>query len=214
MKLTNSFSKMNNEVSCFKCNGKGHVVKICPNNFKKNKKWCNYCKRQTHVRLSCCYKKRDTMKATAEEDSSFVFKINDRPQRTVESKRIMVDTGATSHIIRDIEKFKNFDDSFQPDNHFIELADGTKTNGVALKRGDAEICLVNANGNMESVTLKGALFIPSYPQDIFSVKSVTANGATITFKKNKNEPIHKNGTKFNIFVHNRLYYLMSTTNKS
>ena len=67
---------------------------------------------------------------------------------------------------------------------------------------------------MESVTLKGALFIPSYPQGIFSVKSATANGAAITFKKNKNELIHKNGTKFNIFVHNRLYYLMSTTNKS
>ena len=87
-------------------------------------------------------------------------------------------------------------------------------NGVALKRGDAEICLVNANGNMESVTLKGALFIPSYPQDIFSVKSAPANRAAVTFKKNKNELINKNGTKFNIFVHNRLYYLMSITNKS
>ena len=50
----------------------------------------------------------------------------------------MVDTGATSHIIRDIESFKNFDDSFQPDNDFIELADGTKRNWVALKRGDAD----------------------------------------------------------------------------
>ena len=126
----------------------------------------------------------------------------------------MVDTGATPHTIKDIEGFKNFDDSFQPDNHFIELADGSKTNWVALKRGDAEICLVNANGNKESVTLKGTLFIPSYPQDIFSAKSATANGAAITFKKNKNELIHKNGIKFNIFVHNRLYYLMSTTNKS
>ena len=86
MKLTNSFSKMSNEVSCFKCNGKGHVAKICPNNVKKNKKWCNYSKRQTHVRESCRYKKRDTMKATAEdEDSSFVFKIKDRRLRTVES---------------------------------------------------------------------------------------------------------------------------------
>ena len=122
------------------------------------------------MRESCRYKKRDTIQAAAEEeDNLFVFKINDRPQRTVESKRIMVDTGATSHIIKDIERFKNFDNSFQPDNHFIELADGTKTNGVALKRGDAEICLVNANGNKESVTLKGALFILSYPQDIFSV---------------------------------------------
>ena len=114
-----------------------------------------------------------------------------------------------------IERFKNFDNSFQPDNHFIELADGTKTNTpFALKRGDAEICLVNANGNTESVTLKGALFIPSYPQDIFSVKSATANGVAITFKKNKNELIHKNRTKFNIFAHNRQYCLMSTTNKS
>ena len=102
------------------------------------------------------------MKAGAEEDSSFVFKINDRPQRTIESKRIIVDTGATSHIIRDIERFKNFDDSFQPDNHFIELADSTKTNGVTLKQGDAEICLVNANGNMESVTLKRALYPPTH----------------------------------------------------
>ena len=166
------------------------------------------------MRESCRYKKQDTIKAAAEEDSSFVFKINDRPQRTVESKRSMIDTGATSHIIKDIERFKNVDDAFQHDNHFIELADGTKTNWVALKRGDAEICLVNANGNKESVTLKGALFIPSYPQDIFSVMSASPNGAAITFKKNKKELIHKNGTKFNIFVHNRLYYLMSTTNKS
>ena len=120
----------------------------------------------------------------------------------------MVDTASTSHIIKDIERLKNFDDAFQPDNHFIELSDGSKTNGIALKRGDAEICLVNANGNKEPVTLKGTLFIPSNPQDIFSVKFV------ITFKKNKNELIHKNRTKFNIFVHNRLYYLMSTTNKS
>ena len=119
---------------------------------------------------------------------------------TVETKRIMVDTRATSHIIRDIERLKKFDDSFQPDNHFIELADGTKTNGVALKRGDTEIYLVNANGNMESVTLKGALFILSYPQDICSVKSATANGEAMTFKMNKNELIHKNGTKFNIFI--------------
>ena len=49
MKLTNSFSKMSYEVLCLKCNGKGHVAKICPNNFKKNKKWYNYCKIQTHV---------------------------------------------------------------------------------------------------------------------------------------------------------------------
>ena len=30
MKSTNSFSKISNEVSCFKCNGKGHIAEICP----------------------------------------------------------------------------------------------------------------------------------------------------------------------------------------
>ena len=112
MKLTNSLSKMSNEVSCFKCNRKGHVAKICPNNFKKNKKWCNYCKSQTHVRESCRYKKRDTIKAAAADASSFVFKISDRLQGSVKSNKIMVDTGATSHIIKDIERSKNFDGSF------------------------------------------------------------------------------------------------------
>ena len=79
-------------------------------------------------------------------------------------------------------------------------------NGLALKRGEAKIYPVNVNGNKVSVTLKGALFIPSYTRDIFSVKSATANGAAITLKTIKDELIHKNRTKFNIFVHNRLYY--------
>ena len=55
----------------------------------------------------------------------------------------MVDAGATSHIIKDINKFKTFYDFFQSDNHFLELADSTRTKGVALKWGDAEICLVD-----------------------------------------------------------------------
>ena len=73
MKLPNSFSKMSNEVSCFKCYGKGHIAKICPNNFKKNKKWCNNCKSQTHVRESCRYKKRDAIKAAAAEEEVHLF---------------------------------------------------------------------------------------------------------------------------------------------
>ena len=167
------------------------------------------------MRESCHHKKRDTIKAAAEEeDSSFVFKINDRPLRTVESKRIIVDTGATSHIIKDIERFKNFGVSIQPDNHFIELADGTKTNGVVLKRGDAEICLVNANGNMESINLKWGIIYTLLPTGYIFCQVCHGKWGGIIFKKNKNELIHKNGTKFNIFVHNRLFYLMSTMNKS
>ena len=75
----------------------------------------------------------------------------------------MVDTGATLHIVTDIGKFKKFDNTFQSEKHFIELADGTRANGVALRRGDAEVNLVNREGKRVKATLKNALFIPTYP---------------------------------------------------
>jgi len=51
------------------------------------------------------------------------------------------------------------------------------------------------------------LFIPSYPQDIFSVKAATTSGATVVFKQEEDALIHKDATRFNIHVYNRLYYL-------
>ena len=44
-----------------------------------------------------------------------------------------------------------------PESHYIELADGTKTSGVALKRGDAEVCQLDVNGNHLVVILKRVL---------------------------------------------------------
>lgn len=44
----------------------------------------------------------------------------------------MVDAEATSYIIKlkVIKKFKRYDDTFQPENHHIELTDRTKTSGI------------------------------------------------------------------------------------
>lgn len=39
----------------------------------------------------------------------------------------MVDTGATSHIVTDITKFKDFDENFKPQKHILELADGVRS---------------------------------------------------------------------------------------
>ncbi len=119
----------------------------------------------------------------------------------------MVDTGATSHIITDLEKFKWFDDEFQPEKHYIELADGTRATGVALRRGDAEVYMIDSAGHQVKTTLRNALYIPSYPQNIFSVKAATTNGASINFQQGQDELIHKDGTKFCIHEYNRLYYL-------
>lgn len=42
-------------------------------------------------------------------------------------------------------------------------------NNVALKRGDVEITIMDTTGKRVNVILKNALYIPTYPQNIFSV---------------------------------------------
>ena len=143
------------------------------------------------------------------EESSFAFKMNDyNLRKTKLPKGLLVDAGAISHIIRDTKEFKNYDQIFKPENHCMELADGTKTSGIALKRGDAEVCLLDENRVLD--TLKKALHIHFYPLDIFSVKVATTNGPTDIFIENKNQLKHKSGTKFKIHAHKRLYQLMTT----
>ncbi|KAJ8403284.1 hypothetical protein AAFF_G00355010 [Aldrovandia affinis] len=110
--------------------------------------------------------RRDNARQISEEASNkaYAFLTSDgdaeiQPGRGVKMNGLMVDTGATSHIIMDIAKFKKFDDRFQSETHCVELADGTRSNGITERRGDVE--------------------------DIFSVKAATANGATIIFKEGK-----------------------------
>ena len=82
----------------------------------------------------------------------------------------MVDCGATTHMINDPNKFMTVDESFQPEGHT------TKVSGMAKMRGDAEVCLLDSEGRQVRTRLKQALYIPSFPQNIFSVKAATANG--------------------------------------
>lgn len=129
-------------------------------------------------------------------------------------KGVMVDTGAMSHIIMDIGKFKKINGTIQPEKHLIKLADSIRASGMALKRGDAEVNLLNCEGKQVKALLMNVLYILSYPQDIFLVKLVTANGASIKFKQGHDELIHKSGTEFNIKEHNRLYYLNTVSDES
>ena len=89
----------------------------------------------------------------------------------------------------------------------MELADGTKTMNIAVKRGYAEVILKDVNGRHVKTVLKDALFIPSYPQDMFSVKAATSNGAELKFQRGHNKLVHKDGTTFAIKEHGQLYYL-------
>lgn len=58
----------------------------------------------------------------------------------------MVECGATTHMINDATKFKTVDKSFRPEDHMIELADGTKMSGMPKMKGDAEVYLLHSEG--------------------------------------------------------------------
>ena len=103
----------------------------------------------------------------------------------VDVRGLMVDCGATSHIVTDLARFKRFYDRFQAKTHCVELTNGTRCVGVAECRGEAEVCLKDRKGRHLNATLKQALYIPSFAQDIFSVTAATASGATVIFKKGK-----------------------------
>lgn len=197
------------DIVCYNCGVKGHIARACPNERQK-KQWCGHCKSSTHTDALCRRKRKDNVKQVADEEEcehAYAFMASHLQPSGLKQRGLMVDTGATSHIITDIEKFTKFDHTFQPEKHFIELADGTRANGVALKRGDAEVSLMSREGERVKATLRNALFIPTYPQDIFSVKAATTSGASIKFEQGHDELIHESGTKFDIKEHNRLYYL-------
>ena len=76
-----------------------------------------------------------------------------------------------------------------------------------MKRGNVAICLHDEDGNAVRCTLENTLFIPSYPQCIFSVQAATRSGARVNFDGSTAELITKDGTKFPVTQYQRLYYL-------
>ncbi len=85
--------------------------------------------------------------------------------------------------------------------------------GSPRTEGTHSVCLVDSRGQRFKTVLRNALYIPIYPQDIFSVKAATSNRATVIFREGKNVLLHRDGTKFPIHVHNKLYYLHTKDNE-
>lgn len=89
--------------------------------------------------MTCKRRRRQdaTWRAAEEVTDEYVFLVTDGAAGFQPSSQgvclrgLMVDCGATSHIVTDIAKFRRFDDEFKAGTHCIELADGTRCKGVA-----------------------------------------------------------------------------------
>jgi len=104
-----------------------------------------------------------------------------------QSSSLLVDCGATAHIITNKSRFINFDESFRPDKHYIELTNGMKSSNVAQASGDVTVRIKTTDEHYIDATLKDALYIPSFPWSIFSVQAATAKGVSIIFKPDNAE---------------------------
>ena len=105
----------------------------------------------------------------------------DKYSYTIMNFSAQTNTKNVLDVFLDKDKFTNIDNSFNPANHTLQLADGTRTSGLVTGRGNAKCQLSNAEGVNKQVTLKNALLVPSFRQNIFSVNAATKQGASVIF---------------------------------
>ena len=115
-------SSSNASITCYSCGQSGHKSPECRSKDKKkkgNNRWCNHCKSKTHNTDVC--RKKDTAKTVSEnkKDASFAFKVTVDNCNSARENSLLVDTGATAHILNDKSKFSKFDEEFKPENHYI-----------------------------------------------------------------------------------------------
>ena len=226
--MQSSTTFVKNRITCFNCKKTGHKAYECKSKpFQQNahanreSRYCNFCRSNTHSDKFCRKRNRDNHAKQANhyeepeaENLNFTFSINENFGANGNVfDELLVDTGATSHICNDLSKFISFDETFEPENHYIQLADGKASNKVALKRGTVSVRIRSSDNIVHSVNLEDTLYVPSYPQNIFSVRAATKKGCVATFSPKSAQLKAPNNTRFPLKDRNRLYYLNVSADK-
>ena len=195
----------------------------CPQNMHQPATpiYCNICKNHSHDTRFCRKSKRPQYQSarsfttTKEEDSinHFMFHVTVKSTRSKPSNvdlvnSLLIDSGETTHILTSKEKFNNFNHSFNPQSHIVQLADGSKAKNVVQGIGDAIIQINDQFGESCDIKLKNVLFIPSFDQDIFSIPAATTDGAIVNFSETSGS-VQIDGHTFDIQKFQSLYYLNS-----
>ena len=205
-----------NKTQCLYCGKSNHKSKDCR---VKNRLTCNFCKKQGHIEKMCFTKKRQQAHPHQSMANATVSHENDYSFTTTHNRPVprnntfLVDCGASSHMINDKSLFVSLDSTFEPTDHFIELADGRRRNDLAEGQGDAKIEMFNSQGVQYNITLKGALYTPEFPISLFSVRAATEAGASLVFSKTGASLTHR-GTKFDITQKGNLYFLPTNPHNS
>lgn len=223
------------KAQCYKMNSNNVSNK---SNFNKDSndksankaRWCTNCNNASHDTFFCRKNKSkfkvvndqsspsdgSNCKSSNNSNHSFAMKVNLCNLHNIKDSnindRLLVDCGATSHIITNKDAFVNFDNNFKPESHIIELGDGSRTNNIVMGKGDANVFISDQNGIEYNVLLKNTLYIPSFKQNILSVQAAVDQGISFTFDPNKTELVSPQGNTFDIIQYGKLYYVNNVNN--
>lgn len=122
---------------CFICEKVGHKARDCRNKDKKMSKRVSNA--QTNNKAATIMNTEQDpphgkYRPQSSKEETFVLRVSEWDPRGVQHQGMLVDSGASAHIMTDERTFVKFDETFQPKNHVMQLADGTQTKGREMRR--------------------------------------------------------------------------------
>jgi len=94
-------------IVCHRCKQVGHIARFCES---KPNMWCSFCQKNNHIDSTCRSKSKANKDskdkvhvANTTDEEQFAFKVNTLigDVSSVRSSSLLVDCGATAHIITD-----------------------------------------------------------------------------------------------------------------
>ena len=137
---------------CHNCGTVGHKSSEC-RKLKGEKRWCSHCKSASH-NDSVCRKKHTKTVKNDNDNHSYAFKVNDDLYlETEENEKLLIDCIATTRIVN-FDNFGTTDKSFKPEEHFMELTNGSMSINVAKKKGTVQITFYTTDGKPVKIKIR------------------------------------------------------------
>ena len=164
------------DVECYTCGKKGHLARTCHDGFqarREERKWDRPQRGRGRGRgRDREYVKKADGETEAEPTSFCFFQISDCPTQRGDKKGLMVDCGATTHIINDPNKFMTVDESFRLEGHTIELADVNQVERDGEDEGRRRSLLTGQRGTTSENEAQASTLHPIFSSEhLFSESS-------------------------------------------
>ena len=143
-------------IQCYNCNKFGHIATVC-----RNKKF------ESHARRSVRNEKQNLAK-DEEYFSFFLCPVDD------EGVGLVLNSGATNHVINNREMFIDIDDSFSG-----KVQNANKTESEICGRGTNAFLVKDSNQVNRKIILENALFIPENSHSLVSISKLREAGAEV-----------------------------------